>query len=307
MTQPPVRIEPDPTSREGRLYANVRDALAALPFHFDSKTNIEGLDAGDLFSLNSVLGGTIEVQVVSTLNRIRSVWDPDNEWEAYGFRRFSQTFPDVRLVDSSDVSAVPVLGIELKGWYLLAKEQAPSYRFTATKEACAPVDLLAVVPWHLSDVLSGVPVVRSPFVEQARYAAEMRNYYWVHQRGAASKTGISEPPNVTPYPAPKVHTSDKPESDSGGNFGRVARVHGLMNTFIKDALDTEISGIAARHWIDFFKVFTDALDPEQVDKNMLRLLEKEISDSDEDRALKIMEHLHAIHSVLSGEPQPETE
>lgn len=223
----------------------VKEAIRALPFYFESKTVIEGLDASDLFSLNAVLGGTIEVQTVNTLNRIRNVWDPDDEWADYGFERFSQTFPDVRLVKRRDVTASPVLGIELKGWYLLAKEKAPSYRYTATRDACSEYDLLVVVPWHLADVLSGAPVLRDPYVEQARYAAEMRNYYWQYQRGTDTGAGIISPPSVHPYPSPKTHTSDKPERDSGGNFGRVARVHGLMDEFIASALETPISGIEA--------------------------------------------------------------
>jgi hypothetical protein len=266
---------------------------------------VEGLDAGDLFSLNAVLGGTIEVQTVNTLNRIRNVWDPDNEWGDYGFERFSQTFPDVRLVNRRDVTATPVLGIELKGWYLLAREKAPSYRYTAAPAACSEFDLLVVVPWHLADVLSGPPVVRDPYVEQARYAAEMRNYYWQYQRGNATGTGITSPPNVHPYPSAKTHTSDKPEKDSGGNFGRVARVHGLMNDFIDSALNTPISGIEARYWIDFFRVFTDATDPEQIEANMRRLLAREDTNGDEERAEVIVQHVRAIRSALSGEPQPD--
>ncbi|MGH7869436.1 MAG: hypothetical protein ACREP9_17815 [Candidatus Dormibacteraceae bacterium] len=142
----PQRADLPEKYRRTRLVANVREAIQTLPFYFGSKTVIEGLDAGDLFSLNSVLGGTIEVQTVSTLNRIRNVWDPNDEWAEYGFERFSQTFPDVRLVNRREVIVTSVMGIELKGWYLLAKEKAPSYRYTATRAACSEFDLLVVVP-----------------------------------------------------------------------------------------------------------------------------------------------------------------
>ena len=303
----PTRAELPEDDRRTKLVKYVREAIRALPFYFESKTVVEGLDASDLFSLNAVLGGTIEVQTVNTLNRIRNVWDPDDEWADYGFERFSQTFPDVRLVNRRDVAATPVLGMELKGWYLLAKEKAPSYRYTATRDACSEYDLLVVVPWHLAYVLSGTPVLRDPYVEQARYAAEMRNYYWQYQRGTTTGTGIISPPNVHPYPSPKTHTSDKPEKDSGGNFGRVARVHGLMDEFITSALDTPISGIEARHWIDFFKVFTDASDPEQIEANMRRLLAREAMTGDVARAEVIVQHIRAAHSALSGEPLPEVE
>lgn len=293
--------------RRTHLVEHVTEAIRALPFYFDSKTVIEGLDAGDLFSLNSVLGGTIEVQAVNTLNRIRNVWDPDDQWSEYGFERSTQTFPDVRLVNRRDAAAAPVLGIELKGWYLLAKEKAPSYRYTATRDACSEYDLLVVVPWHLADVLSGKPVVTGPYVEQARYAAEMRNYYWQHQRGGRSEPGIISPEGVHPYPAPKTETSDKPVRDSGGNFGRVARVHGLMEEFIADALKTLISGIEARYWIDFFKVFTDASDEDQIAANMARLLARENLHAGESMAEDIMRHVLAINSVLNGERPSDVE
>jgi hypothetical protein len=302
---PPHRTVLPEGEPRSRLAENIREAIRALPFYFESKTVIEGLDAGDLFSLNSVLGGTIEVQAVSTLNRIRNVWDPDDEWIGYGFERFSQTFPDVRLVNRRDVAAQPIIGIELKGWYLLSKERAPSYRYTATRNACSEYDLLAVVPWHLADVLSGAPVVRDPYVEQARYAAEMRNFYWQHQRGTDLGTAIIAPDDVHPYPSAKTKTSDKPEKDSGGNFGRIARVHGLMDDFIDAALNTPISGIEARHWIEFFRVFTDASDPEQIERNMNRLLSREQTGSDTTRAEVIVQHVKAVHSLLSGDPQPE--
>lgn len=299
---PPQRAQLPADHPRTRLLEQVREAIYALPFHFDSRSVIEGLAAGDLFSLNSVLGGTIEVQTVATLNRIRAVWDPDDAWPNYGFQRSTQTFPDVRLVNRLDRTATPVLGIELKGWYLLSKERVPSYRYTAAADACSPYDLLVVVPWHLADVLSGRPVVKHPFVEQARYAAQMRNYYWQYQRGVATGTAITSPEGVQPYPSPKTQTSDKPEKDSGGNFGRVARVHGLMDEFVAEALHEPISGIEARHWIDFFKVFTDASDPEQIEANMRRLLSKADDSDPAASAASVLEHLREIQTAMDGRP-----
>jgi hypothetical protein len=117
-----------------------------------------------LFSLNSVLGTSIEVQVVHTLNKMRNIWDPDEDWAGYRFERQSQTFPDVRLVRRGAGDPDIAMGIELKGWYLLSKEGVPSLRFQVTPAACSPFDLIAVVPWHLSYVLSGTPVARYSIV-----------------------------------------------------------------------------------------------------------------------------------------------
>lgn len=63
---------------------------------------------------------------------------------------------------------------------LSALEGEPSFRYTVTPSACAPQDLLVVVPWHLKNVLSGEPVVYKPYIEQARHVAELRNWFWTH-------------------------------------------------------------------------------------------------------------------------------
>ena len=51
-------------------------ALYALPMHFTSPINVEGIEVNDLFSINTLLGGTIEAQTVMLLNSLRSIWDP---------------------------------------------------------------------------------------------------------------------------------------------------------------------------------------------------------------------------------------
>lgn len=76
----PTPPNPDTAHRVTVLASRIRDALTALPIHFQSPTVMEGLDATDLFALNTVLGATIEVQVVEALNRMRDVWDPEGEW-----------------------------------------------------------------------------------------------------------------------------------------------------------------------------------------------------------------------------------
>jgi hypothetical protein len=75
----------------------VREALYGLPSHFRTQTNIEGISATDIFTLNAALGAAIENQVVETLNQMRAVWDGDEKYALYSFRRQSQTFPDVLL------------------------------------------------------------------------------------------------------------------------------------------------------------------------------------------------------------------
>ena len=72
----PKRNPPQSNKPIFNVYKRVREALFALPTYFRSDTSIEGILATDIFTLNAAFGATIEDQVVSTLNRMREVWDP---------------------------------------------------------------------------------------------------------------------------------------------------------------------------------------------------------------------------------------
>lgn len=303
-TDKPLREIPMKGTRRAKLLENVRDALSALPIHFTSRTYIEGLEAGDLFSLNSMLGGSIEIQVVESLNRLRAVWDPDNEWDEYQFVRSAQTFPDVRLATANASRIIAGdqfgIGIELKGWYLLSREAMPSFRYTVNRQACDVHDLLVVVPWHLSNVLAGPPVVYSPFVESARYAADMRNFYWTtarRHRDLASGIDreenyyhVIEPSFAAPYPGPKTKIGDQAVRDSGKNFGRAARSEGLMDEYVAKSLQIPVAGIEARHWVGFFRAYAEGA---QVGELHDRIVKK-LADHRHDQALDSEELLDLL-------------
>jgi len=260
MTSPaPIRSSPPDNWAHQALLKDVREALYSLPSYFRTQTNIEGISATDIFTLNAALGAAIENQVVETLNQMRSVWDPNEQYALYSFRRQSQTFPDVLLRRSTAEEGSAddiILGIELKGWYLLAKEGEPSFRFQVTPAACAPQDLIVVVPWVLSNVIAGEPKVFSPYIEVAKYAAEYRNYHWTELRRTQSDRSIVSPVNVMPYPTKSDRIADVPRSDTGGNFGRYART-GLMDNYLAQARGELLCGIKAEHWLHFFKIFQE--------------------------------------------------
>ena len=52
----PRRYDIDPSDPRTKLRENVIEAVRSIPFYFQSPITIEGLDAGDLFSLNTLLG-----------------------------------------------------------------------------------------------------------------------------------------------------------------------------------------------------------------------------------------------------------
>lgn len=246
------------------LYEQVLEALQVLPSYFKTSTFIEGIQATDIFTLNSALGATIESQVVASLNLMRPVWDPDEKYQLYSFVRQSQTFPDVLFKKTGSTSSSDILfGIELKGWYLLAKEGEPSLRYKVTAAACADADLVCVVPWALSNVLAGSPQIISPYVVSAKYAAEYRNYHWQHIRTSSADKSIRVAEDVAPYPAKSDQISDRPASDGGGNFGRFART-GVMDDYLFFARTTGLCGIPAQNWLQFFSIFTDQKDPTEI-------------------------------------------
>ena len=218
-----------------------------------------------------MLGATIEEQVVGTLNQMRNTWDPHDRYALYSFVRQAQTFPDVLLRRTSDGDVL--LGIELKGWYLLAKEREPSLRFQVTEAACADQDIIAIVPWVLNNVISGSPVVFEPFVESAKAAASQRNHHWQHVRKTNLDAGIRIPEDISPYPRKSEQILDRPFADGGGNFGRLART-GLMDAYIQKLHDVLLCGIKTTYWQDFLRTFQEGTTDAEARAALLRLRQR---------------------------------
>lgn len=250
------------------LRKGVMDALRAVPSSFSSKIYIEGLDSTDLFSMNSLLGGAIENQTTEALNSMRSVWDKEGLYKDCVFRRHAESYPDVRL-EKGD-GAEPLIGIELKGWFLMSKEKEPSFRFRASSGATSEWDIMAVFPWALTNVVSGSPYLMPPFLKQAKYIADLRTAYWINC-GSNGKRTVRHPENCHPYPLPGESYSDSVSDDRGGNFGRIARIDGLMDEWVDDMLNMELLGIEARWWIDFLKLFTERSSREDIAKALVSM------------------------------------
>lgn len=272
----PTELVLDPNDPRTALQTRVRGALLALPGEFEFGNPISGVAATDLFNLNTLLGAGIEVEVVRTLNKLRSMWDPDEDWLGYRFERSSQSFPDVRLVRRDQGANDIALGIELKGWWLLSKEGVPSLRYQVTPDACAPHDLVCVVPWHLSDAVAGIPQVIEPWVKSARYAAEFRDYHWQNVRETTSDVGIDHPVGAAPYPTKADLVVAKPHYDSGNNFGRLPRAHPLMDEFLARSKEHEVLGITVGNWITFLKQHSDTATSDEVAAYLQRQLKAHI-------------------------------
>lgn len=251
-----------------KLQSGVRKALAALPIYFDFDNPIRGIDATDLHNINTLMGAAIENEVVTALNSLRTIWDEDNEWGDYSFHRSSQSFPDVRLMRRNTDGTIDIkFGIELKGWWLLAKEGVPSMRYQVAPDACEPWDLVCVVPWYLDNAVSGTPAVAEPWIEQARYAAEWRDHWWTYIRttkDSFEQRQVIRPEKARPYPSKADLVSVTPVKDGGNNFGRLPRAKPLMDAFIIKSLEMPILGIPALHWQRFLYIHSENADPEEI-------------------------------------------
>ena len=271
------------------LRNGVIQALKAVPMHFTSTVNIEGLSVVDLFSINTLLGGAIESQTVATLNNMRTIWDPNGRWVDYEFKRYAESFPDVRLENNDGDQ--PLIGIELKGWYLLAKEGEPSFRFCASANAMTVWDLIVVFPWTLSNIISGTPILKPPYIEQAKYVADERTEYWEGRPGAQ----LVEHPQTHPYPEAGTAYSDIVHDDNGGNFGRIARINGLLDEWVEKSMKLSLAGIDARWWLKFFKLFVERGNERTIQLRLGRLAQN-IHQSEE-WADEFFEHILRIRDM----------
>ena len=270
-----------------------------MPARFESELVISGVLATDLFAFNSSLSATIEEQVVASLNESRSDWDPEQKYSLYSFERQPQTFPDVVLRTSvPNITPKIIMGIELKGWYALAKEGEPSFRYKVTPAVCAPADLLVVVPWALSQVISGSPQVFSPYIIGARHAAENRNWYWEHGRGGTgTNRGVELSKAKKRYPKKTDPISDRAPSDRGNNFGRIAR-SGVMGDYVKELFDDTLAGIPLWAWQKFLEIFTEGQTPETVEAGLKRL-ERLASAMPSNKRNDLADKLHEVANIIS--------
>lgn len=264
LAAPPVEPVLDEADPRTALQRGVRRALTELPSYFSFDNQVSGINATDLFQLGTMLDAGIEVEVVRTLNRLRHLWDPDGRWLPYRFERSSQAFPNVRLLRSGTRASGIALGVELRSWFLLAKQGVPHLRYRVTPAACAPYDLVCVVPWHLSNAVAGTAQVIEPWIADATYAAQWRDHWWQFVRPSQDAPGIYHPPDARPYPTRAEAVGAVPDDDGGHDYGSLAHCKPLMDDFLARTSRHEMLGIAVRSWYLFLRVHSDTANADDV-------------------------------------------
>lgn len=80
-----------------------------------------------------------------------------------------------------------------------------------------------------------------------------------------------------PYPSKADEIRDRADDDSGRNFGRIART-GLLDDFVNAAGDRLLSGISAKYWRRFLKMFTETATNTSVE-HLLDMFSKELANA----------------------------
>jgi hypothetical protein len=221
--------------------------------------NLPQIPASDLHAANTLLGAAIEDHIPIALNQMRTIWDPTSEYADCLFKRQPQTFPDVPFRKETGQGVNTLFGIEIKSWYVLAKEQEPSFRFYVNCEFCHPADLCVVYPWALSSGVSGTPRLFRPLVVSAKKAARLREEYWIAKATTNDWKEIIKPKGpYTNHPTREDRINDSAPRDSGNNMGRIAR-SGLWDIEIDRLMREErISGIPLAAWQAFLSSFSES-------------------------------------------------
>ena len=148
--------------------------------------------------------GLNQEHIPVALNRNRQLWDPKGDYADCLFRRQPQTFPDVLFRRETGSGSETLLGIEVKSWYVLAREAEPSFRFNVNREFCHHADLCAVYPWAFSSGVAGTPRLFRPLVIGARKAARLREESWIAKAQDEDWKVIHKPVG-----APRFHPTQK--------------------------------------------------------------------------------------------------
>lgn len=296
-------LDGETPSSEWEYYAvweKIRETLYALPSYFRMEGSLPNIPAKDLHSANTLLGAAIEEHIPIALNQLRSTWDPESQYADCLFKRQPQTFPDVAFRRETADGNEVIFGIEIKSWYILAKEMEPSFRMDVNRNFCAPADLAVIYPWAFSAAVSGTPRLFRPLVLGARKAARLRNEFWVSKAKNNEWAQIKEPDQESCYyPAKSDKINDLAPRDSGNNFGRVART-GVWDIAIGRLLREEsIAGIPLLGWHGFLSSFKESTTIEQAQVSIARLKKVLEIDNENPLAEALMQIAEALEKIAS--------
>ena len=110
--------------------------------------------------------------------------------------------------------------------------------------------------------------------------------------------GIIHPAHpVHPYPNKADEVADTPVADRGGNFGRLARTR-IMDDFLRASLRTSVAGIAAEHWIKFFRIYSEPRNDAKIDQWLERRMDSVTRGATNQDARRVLQLFRELGRLL---------
>ena len=73
-----------------------------------------------------------------------------------------------------------------------------------------------------------------------------------------------------------------------------------MEEYVADLLDTPVAGLQARHWVQFFKLYTERSTPEAITTRLAGLLRRTHGSEAEVIAAEILGELRRLGALIEG-------
>jgi hypothetical protein len=122
---------------------------------------------------NNYVGQGIEELIGSELNgSLRGTWTTDGNLSLV---RNAVQFPDLYLIRRKERRIL--LSVEVKSWFVFAKDDITA-RFEAAPNIIRGGSLIVLVPWCMTNLVSGSPRLLLPYVGDAKALAERRDDVW---------------------------------------------------------------------------------------------------------------------------------
>ena len=84
---PPTQKPPDNTWEYFELWTKINELIRTLPNFFQCQIVVKGINATDVYAVGSLFSSAIESSLVEGLNKMRNIWDPENQYLSFAFKR----------------------------------------------------------------------------------------------------------------------------------------------------------------------------------------------------------------------------
>jgi hypothetical protein len=228
-----------------RLEAVVLES-ANLESHNGEETLVQQckLYLGLLNRFNNYIGQGIEELIAKHLNSVFS----GSDWKCI---RNAVQFPDLYIVNPQKKTLL--LALEVKSWFVFAGDDITA-RFEVAPNIIRPDVRLILFPWHMTNLISGVPRLLAPYIGSAKALAERRDQIWLagglrqFMQGQVSPDRRIELPPATEAALNKTKTKSVAYQRKNGQFEKESENFGKVWRIYEPAINAEFYPRPCSSW-----------------------------------------------------------